>query len=72
MQTKLKALLFERKVSQCAAAKECGISERTLSEKMHGKVDFTFSEVVIICELLGIENPLDVFIPCKKKRSEMR
>ena len=66
MQTKLKAILFERKVTQKELGKLVGISERGMTDKMRGKVEFTYTEVYLICRELGIDNPLEVFEPKKK------
>ena len=63
MQAKLKAILFERGVLQKDIAATLGITPRTLSKKMRGQLDFTYSEVYNICRVLGINNPLDVFLP---------
>ena len=71
MQHKLKALLFEKQMTQVALAKSLGMAQRTFTDKIRGKSDFTYSEVYSICKLLSIENPLTVFIP-NKKQNEMR
>lgn len=63
MQAKLKAILFERGVLQKDIAATLGITPRTLSKKMRGQLDFTYSEVYAICKTLDIDNPLDVFLP---------
>ena len=63
MQAKLKAILKERHISQRNLAKETGITGHTMTNKMHGYSEFTFTEVYKICCVLGIENPLEVFIP---------
>lgn len=67
MQTKLKAILFERKVTQKELGKLVGISERGITDKIRSKVDFTYTEVYNICRVLGIENPLEVFEPKKNE-----
>ena len=61
MQIKLWTLLKSRGISQATLAKKLGISEKTLSQKMQGKADFWYTEVVQICRLLDIKNPLDCF-----------
>ena len=71
MQTKLKAILFEKKITQKELARRVGIYERGMTDKMRGKVEFTYTEVYNICLELGITNPIDVFLP-KKKKNEMR
>ena len=70
MQGKLKGLLYEKRMTQRQLAKEIGISEKTIGLKMSGECEFTLSEVYKICRVLGIENPLDVFV-CQEK-NEMR
>ena len=72
MQSKLKALLFERKIPQFKIAMKLGINSKTMSKKMNGKADFTYSEVFLICKMLSIENPFDVFKPLENRKSEMR
>lgn len=72
MQSKLKALLFERKIPQYKIAMELGINPKSMSKKMIGKVDFTYTEVFLICKMLSIENPFDVFEPIGRRKSEMR
>ncbi len=69
MQTKLKAILFEKKITQKSLAKAIGIDEHSMCDKMHGRIDFTFTEVRNICRELGIKNPLEVFLPKKKRRT---
>lgn len=70
MQAKLKAILFERHISQKSLANEVGMTERGMTDKIRGKTDFTYTEVYDICHVLNIANPLDIFEP--KKKSEMR
>ena len=70
MQTNLKAILFEKKMTQKELGKLVGISERGITDKIRGKVDFTYTEVYNICRVLDVNNPLEVFEP--KKKNEMR
>ena len=60
-QAKLKTLLYDRKITQKQMAEHIGVTQHTFSDKMRGITEFTFTEVYMICELLSIENPLDVF-----------
>lgn len=60
-QAKLKTLLYDHKITQKQIARHLGVTEHTLSDKMRGVREFTYSEVYHICRLLGIENPMDVF-----------
>ena len=72
MQSKLKALLFEKKYPQYRLAKDLGITPKSISKKMYGEVDFTYTEVFRICKILSIQNPLEIFEPFERKKSEMR
>ena len=65
MQGKLKSILYDRRISQKKLAAACGMTERSLSNKMRGEVDFTYTEVYNICAYIGIVNPLEVFEPKK-------
>lgn len=62
-QAKLRGILAERGISQKEVAKAIGMNENYFSDRMTGDVDFRWSEVVKICRLLEIENPLKVFEP---------
>lgn len=71
MQHKLKALLFEKQMTQYKLAEKLNLSPATLSDKIRGKTEFTFSEVYDICVILKIDNPLNVFV-AQKRKNEMR
>lgn len=60
-QGKLRKMLFEKGITQTRLAEIIGSNKWTLSMKMNGKTDFTFTEVKKICDCLEIANPLDVF-----------
>lgn len=45
-------------IAQKMLSEHLGIHPQTISEKMHGIRPFTWDEVVKICEILGIENPI--------------
>ncbi len=62
MQKALRVLMFSKDITQKELAKEIGISERCMVRRMRGEAEFTFTEVYNICRVLGIENPLDVFV----------
>lgn len=62
-QAKLRGILAERGISQKAVAKAIGMNENYFSDRMTGDVDFRWSEVVKICRLLEIDDPLKVFEP---------
>lgn len=59
--SKLQGLLFNRGISQRSLARELGVTPKTLSEKLIGKKDFRWREVVVICRQLNITNPLEIF-----------
>ncbi len=69
-QKKLRVIIFERGMTQKKLAELLGITPRSFSKKMLLRVEFTYSEVYKLCEILDIKNPLDVFEP--KKKNEMR
>ncbi len=66
--------LFERlrakKMSQAQLARRIGIAPRTLCNKFGGKVPFTYNEVVVICDILEISNPLDYKWGNEKEKKE--
>ena len=70
MQTKLKALLYEKGVTQRKLAEQLGILEQTLGYKLRGKREFTLSEIWKICMVLEISNPFDVFV--YQEKNELR
>ena len=51
----LRAKIVERGYTQERLAKEMGISKNTLSKKINGYSSFTVSEVILICDILGID-----------------
>lgn len=61
---KLRGVIAERGLSQRKVAEHLGISEKTFYLKMKKGV-FGTDEVQRMIELLGIKNPVDIFL-CKK------
>lgn len=61
MEVQLYAKLKEKKIPQKQLAEQIGISEHAMCNKMQGRVPFLYREVVKICKILDIENPLMVF-----------
>lgn len=57
----LKAKIIEKGYNQISIAEELGISYQSLSRKMNNKTAFKVSEIVKLCDLLGIENKDDYF-----------
>ncbi len=66
MEPWLYSKLKENNMKQRNLAELLKIEEGTLSKKFNGVLPFTYSEVVIICEALHIDNPLPYF-PKKRK-----
>lgn len=58
--------LKEKKLTQKQLAEMIGIVPTTLSKKFHGELPFIYDEVVRMCEILEISNPLPYF-PKKRK-----
>lgn len=54
--SKLDGLIAEKCGTQAAFAKLIGRSERTVSLKMNGKIDWKQDEIYNACEALGIES----------------
>lgn len=66
----IKGMLKQKGITQKELAEQLGIAFETLNRKIHGADEFRYWEVVRICAILEIENPMHVF---KSKRlSEMR
>lgn len=57
----LKDYFRESGVSQSEAAKMLGLRREYLNRQINGKKSFRWSQVVFLCRLLDIENPLGVF-----------
>ena len=63
-------MLKQKGITQKELAEQLGIAFETLNRKINGVDEFRYWEVVRICAILEIENPMPVF---KSKRlSEMR
>lgn len=61
----LKTAMFSKQVTQEELAKEIGVSEQTLNNKLNGRGDFYINEAEIIIAFLELENPSDIFFnPC--------
>ena len=57
--SKLKGLIIEKFGNQCRFAKELRVSEHTLSKRLNNFVEFRQSDIVKICDVLGID-PADI------------
>lgn len=58
----LRAKFKERRKTQAEVADLIGISETSLSRKLLGKRDFRLAEVCKLCEVLSIDNPVQIFL----------
>lgn len=52
--SKLKGKIVEKYDTQINFAKEYGVSENTLSQKLNNKMRFTSDDIIKICEMLSI------------------
>lgn len=58
---KLKSYMALRGETIKSLAATIGIASKTLSEKINGKSDFTLNEAEKLIQILGIDDPADVF-----------
>ena len=56
----LRILMLNRGITQRMLAEHLGICHYAMSKKMRCITSFTWDEVVKICEILGIDNPIGV------------
>lgn len=59
MVDKLRGFLAEKNVTQGSLAERIGMTEGTMSRKMSGKTEFTWSEVVRIIKALNLVDDQD-------------
>ena len=60
MYPNLRAELARKGINLTELAEAIGMALQTLSSKMNGKSEFTYSEVVNIKKFLGVEIPLEI------------
>ena len=58
---KLKAAIEKRGISQREIARELGLSEETLSRKIHNRLEFRAGEMTRLIAILGIYAPGEIF-----------
>ena len=58
---KIKGRIVEAGLTQGRAATLIGMSGNSLSRKLTGKRDFTLSEIVSLCTILKITDPIPYF-----------
>lgn len=54
--------LKKKKIRFSAVAEKLGLPRSTFSQKLHGYYPFKLHEVYVICDLLGVDNPREVFL----------
>ena len=62
---KLRAQMALKGITQKELANNCGMTENTLTNKMQGRTEFQADEIIRICELLEIDDPVvkaDIFL----------
>lgn len=52
----------KKKITFTEVAEQLGMPQTTLSKKVHGFYSFKLHEVYKICDILGIDNPREVFL----------
>lgn len=58
---KLKSYMALKGETIKSLAATVGMASKTLSEKINGKSDFTLNEAEKLIQILGIDDPADVF-----------
>lgn len=56
----LRILMLNKGITQKMLSEHLGICHYAMSKKMRCITSFTWDEVVKICEILGIDNPIGV------------
>lgn len=65
---KIKALLYEKNITQLECAKKLGIAVSTLNRKLNGECDWKLGECIIISKMF--ELPIEeIFMPKKLPKS---
>ncbi len=61
MPNKINALMNAQNITFNELSEKLSISKQTLTRKISGTMDWTYSEIMILTELLHIENPESFF-----------
>jgi len=61
MQTKINVLMEEYHISFKELAAKLNVSNHTLTRKVNGSTDWTYTEITILTELFHIEDPQGFF-----------
>lgn len=61
MQQKIVQLMKEQNISFKELAAKLKVSNQTITRKINGTTDWTYSEIMILSELFGIKDPGSFF-----------
>lgn len=61
MNEKMNNLMAEHQFTFAQLAEKLGVSKQTLTRKFNGKTEWTYSEMMVLVELLKIEDPQSFF-----------
>jgi plasmid maintenance system antidote protein VapI len=61
MQQKISKLMNDYNISFKDLATKLKVSNQTLTRKMNGSTDWTYTEIIILTELFHIDNPQEFF-----------
>lgn len=61
MQQKINKLMNDYNISFKDLATKLKVSNQTLTRKMNGSTDWTYTEIIILAELFHIDKPQDFF-----------
>ncbi len=65
MQQKMNSLMEEYPINFGELAEKLGVSKQTLTRKIKGSTDWTYSEIILLTELFNIEDPQSFFFDIK-------
>jgi DNA-binding XRE family transcriptional regulator len=55
MKTELQKYLYGRGITQTYVARQLGITPQSLGRKIKGRLNFTWTEVMCLCDVLSVE-----------------
>ncbi len=65
MQQKMNSLMEEYHINFGELAEKLSVSKQTLTRKIKGSTDWTYSEIIVLTELFHIKDPQDFFYTIK-------
>jgi lambda repressor-like predicted transcriptional regulator len=66
LKSKIEALMQEKNISFNELSTHFTISKQTLTQKLNGTRDWTFTEMMVLSKLLGIDDPQGFFFDKNK------